>query len=248
MFEKAALSQLQLEDSKLQNEVTQLLNHLGKQDSGWSTWHFRQVIKGLCSYSLIEYDRQNRTYSIHPLVQHWSGTTMEENRHIGQKCVLTIIGLSISWMFNNEDYKYRRTLLQHISNSRASLNPEEITPSVLDRIALVYVEQGRWNEAETLEVVVMEKRKQVLGDDHPDTLTSMANLASTYRNRGRWKEAETLEVVVMEKRKQVLGDYRPSTLTSVVNLASMYRKQGREGVAMDIREEAAVTSRQAWLM
>ena len=36
MFEKAALSQLQLEDSELQNEVTQLLNHLGKQDSGWS--------------------------------------------------------------------------------------------------------------------------------------------------------------------------------------------------------------------
>ena len=44
MFEKAALSTLQLEDSELQNEVTQLLNHLGKQDSGWSAWHFRQVV------------------------------------------------------------------------------------------------------------------------------------------------------------------------------------------------------------
>jgi hypothetical protein len=151
MFEKAALSQLQLEDSELQNEVTQLLNHLGKQDSVWSAWHFAQVVKGLGSYSLIEYDHQNRTYSIHPLVQHWSGTTMEENRHVVQKCVLTIIGLSISWTFNNEDYKYRRTLLQHISNSRASLNPEEITPSVLGNIALVYAEQGRWKEAETLQ-------------------------------------------------------------------------------------------------
>ena len=144
MFKKAALSQLQLEDSELQNEVTQLLNHLGKRDSGWSAWDFRQVIKGLGSYSLIEYDRQNCTYSIHPLVQHWSSTTMgDKNRHVMQKCVLTIIGLSISWMFNNEDYKYRHTLLQHISNSRASLNPEEITPSVLGRIALVYMEQGR---------------------------------------------------------------------------------------------------------
>ena len=55
----------------------------------------------------------------------------------------------------------------------------------------------------------MEKTKQVLGDDHPDTLTSMANLACTYRNQGRWKEAETLDVVVMEKRKQVLGDDHP---------------------------------------
>ena len=136
MFEKAALSELQLEDSELQNEVTQLLHHLGKQDSGWNAWHFRQVVKGLGSYSLIEYDHQNRTYSIHPLVQHWSGT-MDENRHVVQKCVLTIIGLSISWTFKNEDYKYRRTLLQHISNSRALLNPEKITPSVLNHIALV---------------------------------------------------------------------------------------------------------------
>jgi hypothetical protein len=28
-----------------------------------------------------------------------------------------------------------------------------------------------------LEVVVMEKRKEVLGEDHPDTLLSMGNLA-----------------------------------------------------------------------
>jgi hypothetical protein len=32
-------------------------------------------------------------------------------------------------------------------------------------------------DAEVLEVVVMEKRKEVLGDDHPDTLLSMGNLA-----------------------------------------------------------------------
>src|SRR5258707_10761126 len=106
-------------------------------------------------------------------------------------------------MFNNEDYEYRRTLLQHISNSRASLNPEEITPSVLSRIALVYDEQGRWKEAETLEVVVMEKRKQVLGDDHPDTLTSMTNLACTYRNQAHWKESETLQVEIIGTSRQV---------------------------------------------
>jgi len=242
MFEKAALSQLELEDSELQNKVTQLLNHLGKQNSGWSAWDFGQVVKRLGSHSLIEYDHQNRTYSIHPLVQCWSGTTMEENRHVVQKCVLTIIGLSISWMFNNEDYEYRRTLLQHISNSRASLNPEEITPSVLSRIALVYDEQGRWKEAETLQVVVMEKRKQVLGDDHPDTLTSMANLASTYRKQGHWKEAETLEVVVMEKRKQVLGDDHPDTLASMANLASTYWNHPHEHgeSCLHIQEPAAL--------
>src|SRR3712207_7615197 len=50
--------------------------------------------------------------------------------------------------------------------------------------------QGRWKEAEALFVQVMETSKTKLGDSHPDTLNSMANLASTYWNQGRWKEAE----------------------------------------------------------
>jgi hypothetical protein len=39
----------------------------------------------------------------------------------------------------------------------------------------------------------MEKRKHVLGEEHPDTLTSMANLAATYQNQGRWKDVETIQ-------------------------------------------------------
>jgi hypothetical protein len=38
----------------------------------------------------------------------------------------------------------------------------------------------------------MEARKRVLGEEHPHTLTSMANLASTYRKQGRLEEAEEL--------------------------------------------------------
>ena len=56
----------------------------------------------------------------------------------------------------------------------------------------------------------METRKTKLGADHPDTLTSMANLASTYRNQGRWEEAEQLEVQVMETSKTKLGEDHPA--------------------------------------
>jgi hypothetical protein len=41
---------------------------------------------------------------------------------------------------------------------------------------------GQYKEAEELFVEVMETRKRVLSDEHPDTLSSMANLASTYWN------------------------------------------------------------------
>ena len=67
----------------------------------------------------------------------------------------------------------------------------------------------------------METSKTVLGPDHPDTLSSMANLASTYRNQGRLTEAEKLT------SKTVLGPEHPETLTNMGDLASTYRNQGR---------------------
>ncbi|KAK1974190.1 hypothetical protein LZ30DRAFT_570320, partial [Colletotrichum cereale] len=77
------------------------------------------------------------------------------------------------------------------------------------------------------DVQVMETRKRMLGDEHPSTLTSMANLASTYRNQGRWKEAEELFGRVMETSSRVLGDEHPDTLTSMGNLAHTWKSQNR---------------------
>ncbi|KAJ7291653.1 P-loop containing nucleoside triphosphate hydrolase protein [Mycena rebaudengoi] len=227
MFEKASISQKDLDDSELQREVTQLLTELGKRDGNWNSLVFYGIIGELESYSLIERDRQDDSYRIHPLVQHWSGTTIETNSHLLQKCVLAMIGLSISWSFKDEDYKYRHKLLQHITRCIHSLNREEISTFVATGIGLVYFEGGHWKDSEALNKVVMERNKRVLGEEHPSTLTSMANLASTYRNQGRWKDAEALFVVVMEMSKRVLGEEHPSTLTSMANLASTYRNQGR---------------------
>jgi hypothetical protein len=64
----------------------------------------------------------------------------------------------------------------------------------LRRFGLYLLSNGRYNEAEAPFVEVIERHKRVLGQENPDTLTGMANLASTYRNQGHWKEAEDLEV------------------------------------------------------
>ncbi|KAI0615824.1 TPR-12 multi-domain protein, partial [Pyrenophora tritici-repentis] len=60
-------------------------------------------------------------------------------------------------------------------------------------LAATYRNQGRWKEAEELQVQVLQTSKRVLTDEHPDTLSSMNNLALTYWNQGRWKEAEELQ-------------------------------------------------------
>ncbi|KAF1828470.1 hypothetical protein BDW02DRAFT_512229 [Decorospora gaudefroyi] len=46
-------------------------------------------------------------------------------------------------------------------------------------LAATYRNQGRWDEAEKLEVQVIETSKMKLGADHPSTLASINNLAYT---------------------------------------------------------------------
>ncbi|KAJ7470012.1 P-loop containing nucleoside triphosphate hydrolase protein [Mycena galericulata] len=227
IFEKAATSQQELDGPDLPKEVTQLLTELGKQDGDWDSMVFHEVIGELKSYSLIEHDREADSYTIHPLVQHWSGMMMGTNKHLMQKCVLTIIALSISRGHKYEDHKYRRKLLPHAVRSRNLFDLEEISTFIAAQLGWVYWQGGFWNDTEALDMVVMEKTKHELGEEHPDTLKSMGNLADTYRNLGRWNEAEALEVVVMEKSKQVLGEDHPDTLSRMANLAATYWNLGR---------------------
>ena len=104
---------------------------------------------------------------------------------------------------------------------------DDLVLSSRAKLASTFWNQGRWKEAEELELQVMEMRKRVLGMEHSATLTSMANLASTFWNQGRWKEAEELNLQVIEMSKRVLGMEHPDTLISMNNLASMYSNQGR---------------------
>ncbi|KAF6803318.1 Kinesin light chain 5, partial [Colletotrichum plurivorum] len=99
--------------------------------------------------------------------------------------------------------------------------------NLLTNVSWYLVMLGNYSRAEALVQDAVRIRRERLGEEHPDTLTSMANLASTYRNQGRWKEAEELDVRVMETSLRVLGEEHPSTLTSMANLAATYRNQGR---------------------
>ncbi|KAH8675242.1 hypothetical protein BX600DRAFT_507495 [Xylariales sp. PMI_506] len=52
--------------------------------------------------------------------------------------------------------------------------------------------QGRFEEAEQLDIQALETKKTKLGVDHPDTLTSMENLAYTWQSRGHHEKALAL--------------------------------------------------------
>lgn len=57
------------------------------------------------------------------------------------------------------------------------------------------------------------------GDEHPDTLSAMNNLAVTRRDRGDYAGGQKLQERVLEGRRRVLGEEHAHTLTSMNNLA-----------------------------
>jgi hypothetical protein len=60
----------------------------------------------------------------------------------------------------------------------------------------------------------MKTRKTVLGEEHPDTLTSMANLAFTLEDQGRISEAISLLDTFLKIGKLVFGPEHPDILSS----------------------------------
>jgi tetratricopeptide (TPR) repeat protein len=58
-------------------------------------------------------------------------------------------------------------------------------------------------------------RKEILGEKHPDTLSSQNNLASIYKAVGRLDEALPLYEKGYRFLKQVLGEKHPNTLSSL---------------------------------
>lgn len=77
-----------------------------------------------------------------------------------------------------------------------------------------------------------------LGDEHPDTLAAMSELAETRRKQGDLSGARELNEKVLGIRRRVLGEEHPDTLTSMNNLAVTLRAQGDLPGARALLEQA----------
>ena len=79
----------------------------------------------------------------------------------------------------------------------------------------------------------METFKRVLRSEHPDTLTSIANLASTLKSQGRNKEAISLMKACIQLQKQILGPHHPNTESSL-NTLNKRQMENRDRTLMPL--------------
>eukprot|EP00929_Paragymnodinium_shiwhaense_P008745 TRINITY_DN11270_c0_g1_i15.p1 TRINITY_DN11270_c0_g1~~TRINITY_DN11270_c0_g1_i15.p1 ORF type:complete len:112 (+),score=17.65 TRINITY_DN11270_c0_g1_i15:1-336(+) len=109
---------------------------------------------------------------------------------------------------------------------------------------------GRFEEAEPLYREALHGYREKLGDMHPDTLTSINNMAGLLKGMGRFEEAEPLLREALHGYREKLGDMHPDTLTSINNMAALLKGMGRFEEAEDGQARgsgAALSRSSAWL-
>jgi CHAT domain-containing protein/Tfp pilus assembly protein PilF len=108
-------------------------------------------------------------------------------------------------------------------------DPETIW-SIAD-LASVYVDLGRYPEAEPLFREAFDRRRKLFGEVHPDTLSSLQNLGALFEAVGRYADADQAYRQVLEKRRASLGDVHPDTLGSALGLGRVLSQESRFGEA-----------------
>ncbi|KAJ7844962.1 hypothetical protein B0H13DRAFT_2286266 [Mycena leptocephala] len=210
----------------------EFLAHFTKPGGEWDTLCFLKVTNEIRAYSLMTFDPERKIFSIHPLVHSWSQITIADQQSY-HSIMATIMGMSIDEIPCEHQLLASLRLISHVDSLRQG--NQLVVMDFGAQYGIVYYHVGRSEEAKELNLTVLEQRKHVLGDEHPDTLESMGNLASIYHGLGKFHQAKELEVTVLEKRKQVLGDDHPDTLGAMSDLASIHQHLGEFHKAEELK-------------
>lgn len=96
--------------------------------------------------------------------------------------------------------------------------------------------QGNYNQAEAFCRKIFEIRQQILGEEHPDTTTSLNKIALLTKRQLRYDEAETLYrklFTIYEKCRRY-----NEAIDCLESLVEITAAQGRKEVAQALEEKA----------
>ncbi|KAJ7798198.1 hypothetical protein B0H14DRAFT_3157041 [Mycena olivaceomarginata] len=180
-------------------EPLEFLSHFVGPSGKWDSLQFSNMTNEVQAYSLISIDAEKKLFSIHPLVHAWSQATGNPEKYSSN--MGSILGMALSM-------------------------DAEVALVFKEQYGLILWEAGKYKQYEKLLEGVLEEQKQILGDNHPDTLCTIGSLASTYSDLGEHQKAKELNLTVLEKCKQVLGDNHPHTLRTMGSLARTHSDLG----------------------
>ncbi|MFE9617842.1 tetratricopeptide repeat protein, partial [Streptomyces sp. NPDC006384] len=203
-------------------------------DGGGGMW---EGVGVLSAYGMLTVDPAAGTVSVHRLVQavartpepghpHRTPEQIEQARQHATGRLHTV--LPRDWN-NPANWPLWRELLPHVDALARHADTDtdtHTTARLLSYAGGFLKDQGTLRRAITYLDRAHTTCLRVLGEDHPDTLTSRNNLAEAYRAAGDLARAIPLFERTLRVRVRVLGEDHPDTLTSRNNLAYAYQSAG----------------------
>ncbi len=170
---------------------------------------FNKAIAALGAYSLLNRDPSQKTLSVHRLVQAVLKDQMDEPSKAlwAERTVQTVDavlppvehGNWAQWesLLAHALVCYELIVLYHLHGAE--------TTELLQQTGWYLTERVRYQEAEALLTLALAISEQELGVGHPDTATSLNNLAGLYQEQGKYEEAEPLYERALAISEQELG-------------------------------------------
>ena len=198
-----------------------------------------EALSSLEMFSLIKWVRQNSKIVIHRLVQ---AVVKDEMSEMDLTTFYALVVDICNRAFPREWDKsraLRRLYIGQVIGQLVDPDASETLESanVMHRVGWFVREDGKTIDSERILLRSWGIFRRILGEEHPDTLASMSDLAIIYRVQGRTGEAAALQEEVLQKRRRILGEEHPDTLRSMNNLANTYSDQGRTAEAAALHEE-----------
>ena len=101
------------------------------------------------------------------------------------------------------------------------------TAQVLHKLALIYIRQEKWEQAEASYQRVLQVYESLLGNEYAETLECMEQLALLYMQQQKFDQAEALLRHTFEIKEHMLGIDSPDVAGTMNLLASVYLAQGK---------------------
>ncbi|MDY7109654.1 MAG: tetratricopeptide repeat protein [Planctomycetota bacterium] len=102
-----------------------------------------------------------------------------------------------------------------------------VEAALRETVGRTYGDLGLYEQARPQLARALEIRQHHLGDDHPDTLTSVHRMGLLLSLTGAYDEAKTYYREALKDRRRVLGEDAPDTLISLHNLGALCTSTGR---------------------
>ncbi|KAJ4304522.1 hypothetical protein N0V90_000048 [Kalmusia sp. IMI 367209] len=193
---------------------------------------FEKDVLTLRDYSFIKITSNINTFEMHSLVQLAMRKWLENEGQLDRWREQFIFRLDAELPIGEpENWKKCQALFPH---ARAALvqrpNDKE---SLADWASLLYKaawyawRRGKINDMEQMSTIALEVRRELFGNDNPETLNNLAMLGIAKRMRGKYEEAESMCWQAFAGQQKVLGPEHLDTLNTANDLAFLLYEQGK---------------------